>query len=419
MNKRNLSKVSMMMAAVLFFFASCHRELDVAPVATFDGKATHTIAQLLEFHPLTVGFTYDTLPQGIIIEGTVISSDEQGNCYKYITIDDGTAAVQIKINSSTLYPNYPLGQHLFVKCDGLILGDYGMLHQLGWWENDGVQGINTNQLYKYIFKDGVPGPEPQPTIELTSAHQIQDNMYGRLVRLRNVHFTYPGQVYAGTTSSGTENEITFEDGTKIILYTSMYAKFANELTPAGTFDMVALLSRFRTTNQLVIRSLDDIGTPVVPPTYSEIVVNSMDLSQNPLNNGWTSQTISGSSWEYMSGTAMRIVGSTTASDSWLVSPAINASGYDNLKLSFSHRSLNGTSNRQVYYSTDYTGGDVQNANWTPLNVNNFSNSVTTFTQELPAELLSASNLRFAFRYQDNTNSTWLLTSFKLVSIVEQ
>ena len=199
----------------------------------------------------------------------------------------------------------------------------------------------------------------------------------------------------------------------------MYAKFANELTPAGTFDMVALLSRFRTTNQLVIRSLDDIGTPVLPPVYTEVVVNAMDLSQNPLDNGWTSQTISGSSWEYMSGNAMRIVGSAVASDSWLVSPSINASGYDNLKLSFSHRSLSGTSNRQVYYSTNYTGGNVESADWTPLNVNNFSTSLTTYTMDLPAELLSASNLRFAFRYQDNTNSTWLLTAFKVVSIVEQ
>lgn len=418
MKRINISNIVMLMAVVLFLFASCRRELDVAPVATYDGKATHTIAQLLEFHPLTVGFTYDTLPQGIVIEGTVISSDKEGNCYKYITIDDGTAAVQIKINSSTLYPNYPLGQHLFVNCDGLILGDYGMLHQLGWWENDGIQGISTNKLYKYIFKDGVPGPNPQPSVELTSANQIQANMYNRLVRLKNVHFTDPGQVYANTTSSGTENEITFEDGTKIILYTSMYAKFANELTPAGVFDMVALLSRFRTTNQLVIRSLDDIGTAVVPPTYAEVIVNDMDLSQNPLDNGWTNQVISGSSWEYMSGNAMKITGNAGANDSWLVSPSINANGYDNLKLSFAHRSLSGTGNREVYYSTNYTGGDVQNADWTPLNIN-CTTSFVTFSQELPAELLSASNLRFAFRYHDNSNSTWMIKDFKVVSIVEQ
>ena len=67
MKRINISNIVMLMAVVLFLFASCRRELDVAPVATYDGKATHTIAQLLEFHPLTVGFTYDTLPQGIVI----------------------------------------------------------------------------------------------------------------------------------------------------------------------------------------------------------------------------------------------------------------------------------------------------------------------------------------------------------------
>jgi hypothetical protein len=120
----------------------------------------------------------------------------------------------------------------------------------------------------------------------------------------------------------------------------------------------------------------------------------------------------------MSGNAMRIVGSAGANDSWLVSPSINANGYDNLKLSFAHRSLNGTGNREVYYSTNYTGGDVQNADWTPLNIN-CTTSFVTFSQELPDELLSASNLRFAFRYHDNSNSTWMVKDFKVVSIVEQ
>lgn len=419
MNRINNSKTFILLTVVLCFFASCQRELDKAPVAIYEGKATHTIAELLEFHPLTSGFTYDTLPKGVVIQGTVISSDEEGNCYKYIAIDDGTAAVQVKINSSTLYPNYPLGQHVYVECDGLILGDYGLMYQLGWWENDEIQGISVNKLYKYVYKDGIPGPNPEPTIELTSANQIQGNMYGRLVRLKNVHFTTPGQVFAGTTSSGTENEISFEDGTKIILYTSMYAKFASQLTPAGVFDMTAILSRFRTTNQLVIRSLKDIGTPVIPPTYTEVPVYTMDVSQNPLDNGWLNQTNSGSSWEYMSGTAMRIVGAVGANDSWLISPSINASSYDNMRVTFVHRSLNGTSNRHVYYSTNYTGGDVQNAVWTPLNVNNYTTTFETYTQELPAEVLSSSNLRFAFRYQDNIQSTWLLKEFKLVSIVEQ
>jgi hypothetical protein len=416
--KKQICNISLLLTVAVLFLTSCKQELDIAPIAMYDGKANHTIAQLLEYHTNPAGFTYDTLPAGIVIEGVVISCDKEGNCYKYITIDDGTAGVQIKINSTNLYHNYPVGQHIFVKCDGLVLGDYGLLPQLGWWENDGMVGINTNVLYKYIFKDGAPRQAPEP-IEITSTSQIQDNMYNRLVRIKNCHFKTPGQRFAENTSSGTSNDIVLDGGGEIVLYTSRYADFASQLTPEGTFDMVAILSRFRTTNQLTLRFLSDISTPFIPTVPTEVVVSSLDLSQNPLENGWTNQTISGSSWEYLSGNAMKIAGVAGSNDSWLISPAINASNYDNLSLSFTHRSLYGTANRQVYYSTSYTGGEINEAEWHSLNVNNFATTFTTYNAILTGELLAATNLRFAFRYYDNTTSTWLLSDFKVSTIVEQ
>lgn len=418
---RKLSySITLVLTIAVFFLTSCHRDLDVAPIATYNGKATHTIAQLLEYHQLTGNTSYDTLPDGIVIQGIVISSDKEGNCYKSLTIDDGTAGLQIKIDGKSLYKNYPLGQQIFVKCDGFVLGEYGMLYQLGWCENEEVIGINTNVLYRCIFRNGVPGNTPEP-IELTSANQIQDYMYSRLVRIKNVHFTSPGRLFAATSAPADQSqEITFEDGTKITLYTSSYANFARQSTPEGVFDMVAILSRYRTTNQLTLRSLSDMTTPIVPPTATEVVVSSMNLSQNPLDNGWICKTLAGSSWEYVANKAsMKIVGTASNNDSWLISPSINASNYDNLKLIFEHRSIGGSANRQVYYSTTYTGGDINENEWHSLNVNNFSNETTTYAAYLPEELLSASNLRIAFRYYDNTTSTWLLSQFKVSTIVEQ
>lgn len=156
-----------------------------------------------------------------------------------------------------------------------------------------------------------------------------------------------------------------------------------------------------------------------PPTTTEIVVSSMELSQNPMENGWLNMTMIGSDWEYIAGNAMKIVGTSGSNDSWLISPAINATNYNNLKLSFTHRSLNGTSNRQVYYSTTYQGGFINENEWHSLNLTDFPTIFTTYSTILPAELLSASNLRFAFRYSDNTNSTWLLSAYKISSIIEQ
>ena len=42
--KKQLYKLSFFLTVAVFLLASCKRELDVAPIATYDGKATHTIA---------------------------------------------------------------------------------------------------------------------------------------------------------------------------------------------------------------------------------------------------------------------------------------------------------------------------------------------------------------------------------------
>ena len=64
-------------------------------MAIYEGKATHTISELLEFHPLTSGFTYDTLPKGVVIQGTVISSDEEEKLVREIKKTDPMAFVNI------------------------------------------------------------------------------------------------------------------------------------------------------------------------------------------------------------------------------------------------------------------------------------------------------------------------------------
>lgn len=278
-----------------------------------------------------------------------------------------------------------------------------------------MAGIEANVLNRYIFKDNMYGHIPDP-IEITSASQIQDYMYNRLVKVKRCHFKYPDVMFADGNGYATSNDIIFSDGSSIVLHTLAGATFASVLTPQDTFDMVALLSRFGNTNLLILRFLNDMDN-FIAPGY-KLVVSEMNLSQNPLNNGWINKNISGSSWEYIQGAAMRITGDTGDNDSWLISPAIDATAYDNLSISFTHRSLNGTANRQVYYSTTYTGGDINESEWHSLNVNSFTTNFTEYIFILPNELLTSSNVRIAFRYNDDTNSTWLLSSFKVFTIAE-
>lgn len=65
------------------------------------------------------------------IKGQVVSSDRTGNIYKEIYIQDATGGIDLKLGKSSLYSDYQLGQWVYVYCDGLTLGAYNDMPQLG------------------------------------------------------------------------------------------------------------------------------------------------------------------------------------------------------------------------------------------------------------------------------------------------
>lgn len=61
----------------------------------------------------------------LVIRGEVTSSDESGNVYRELYIQDATGAIDLKIGRSSSYDDYKPGQILYVNCQGLTLGEYG------------------------------------------------------------------------------------------------------------------------------------------------------------------------------------------------------------------------------------------------------------------------------------------------------
>ena len=97
-------------------------------------EANTTIAELKGVYPGALyKITSTTFEDrdSVLIEGRIISSDKDGNIYKSLFIDDGTAGIEIKLDKTTLYNDYKLGQKVVVYCNGLHLGDYGGQIQLG------------------------------------------------------------------------------------------------------------------------------------------------------------------------------------------------------------------------------------------------------------------------------------------------
>lgn len=409
-----LHKLSIFILAV-GLFAACG-DPDVAPVPTFDGVANTTIAELLAMHEITSTNSYDSIPAGTIISGIVTTSDEHGNCYKYINIEDGTGGIQIKIANTALYNKFKVGQRVFVKCDGLVIGDYFKLPQLGYWANDAMQAIPSGKINRYIFCDGIPG-DFEPTITMTTipyADAIPVSWYNRLVKIENCSFVEGGQATYSLPNASTSHDIKLADGSVITMRTSNYADFINETLPEGTGTVVGILTRYNNYVQLVIRDLNDVQG-FVPPAHTENIF-TVNYA-NAFNEGWTKVT-SGSEWSTLTNSSFNgfFVNANTETDSWLISPTVNISNVASPRLSFNQRCPAGGDNEsmKLYYTTNYTG-DVNSTSWTEVPMSSLSTSTSSFVYEIP-ETEQSSNFRFAYRYHGN-NSSWYISNIAVSALV--
>ena len=190
------------------------------------------------------------------IEATVVADDESGNYYRTLVVQDETSGIDVKIYKNNLYEIFPVGTKLKIKLNGLYLGSYGGLTQLGYIFNSSFGSIEEFLIGAHF--EIVPGGEPIEPTTLT-INTISDQHLGKLIRFENVEFVGMdvGKTWAGTTA--TNRTLTDCSGNTIIVRTSNYANFASQQLPYGNGELVAILSKFTTTYQLYIRSLDDVN----------------------------------------------------------------------------------------------------------------------------------------------------------------
>jgi len=406
---KNRTKYILMAFAALLFSAC---DPDVAPILTYNGNANCTIAELLTYHEAGALDSFDSVPKGTIISGIVTSSDETGNCYKFLTIQDSTGAIQIKINNTALFHKYPIGQRIFVKCDGLVLGDYRKLHQLGWWDSGAINGSNFGAMTaiassregEYIFRDGAPMPEPIPIV-ITAASQIKPEYYNCLVKIEEAYFSEGGTATFSESSAATSRTLNMTGGGSIEMRTNNYATFASSILPEGIGTVYGILTRYNNTNQLVIRSLNDLQN------FTSLQdVFTVDFSQDPFNCGWQQITSAGSnSWQYLSNSTYKgfKINGQAGDCSYLISPEITA--VQQMTLTLTHRVPNnlGNSNGMKLYYTSSFNGAINEAEWHEIAIPSYPSGEAEVSLPLP-ELTSSGSFRLIFKYADNQASSWYI-----------
>ena len=254
---------------------SCVKDDFADPVPSGDTTTitkNTTIAELKgQFGFGVLEITKDLFPgrDSVIIEGYVISDDKAGNFYKSFYIQDETGGIEIKLGKTTIYNDYKRGQRVVVVCNGLFLGEYGGMKQLGsTYSPNGITqigGIETDYIInKHIFKKGkILVPRTPKVITALSLSDV-----GTLVRINGVQFKdtlslldNTALTYADSKAQLTRNRDLYKCGSTtafIALRTSGYAAFAGVPIPTGDGSIVGLLSVYNGDYQLYIRDTKDV-----------------------------------------------------------------------------------------------------------------------------------------------------------------
>ena len=96
--------------------------------APYDYSAAEELQVNTTIAALTATYTHGSpfeMTGGKVIGGRVSTTDQPGNFYKSLYIQDATGGIEIKLGKNGLYNDYLEGQYIKVSCDDLFLGEYG------------------------------------------------------------------------------------------------------------------------------------------------------------------------------------------------------------------------------------------------------------------------------------------------------
>ncbi len=374
---RQITKILALSAfvSILFLWSCVDKKFD-APTTCADVnyKPTHTIEELKEL------YQNDTLKikDDIIIEGVVTSSDQYGNFYKELVIQDSTDALSISIDASFLYTRFPLGQKIYVKCKDLYLGKLANVVRLGdiYTENGIVKfgRIQGNVIIDEHLINSCNNEPVEP--ERISLDQVGSKYTYKLVTLENVQFkSYEvGETWADVENLQSVNHnIIDQNNNSLFVRTSGYAKFARDTVPAGNGSITGVLSFYNKDYQLIVRSLDDVA--MNGKRFTEDVLKDFE-DENLLSGGWTIQTLKGVSWNLGTHGGKRYLNCSnyntdthvnTETETWFISPELNLNECENPNLVFENTCNYNGDLLIVRYSVDYDGmADPTTATWTDL-----------------------------------------------------
>ncbi|WP_296312934.1 DUF5689 domain-containing protein [Winogradskyella sp. UBA3174] len=395
-------------------------------------------------------YTYPTDGPNQYVVGYVVSSDEAGNYFEELIIQNApenpTFGLRVLVDVNPLFVRYEVGRKVFVKVNGLVAGISNGVLTLGPQDGDRVGKIPAASEGDFILRSAeIADMVPLP---LTVAGFTNDKT-NILIQLEDVQFNVNQALgtedsgplsFASEPSDQFDGERILEDclsGSSTVFATSTFADFSGLTLPAGRGSMTAVLQKnfFGDEFNVVINTPEDMDLsnenrcdPAeflisdVPTDCDDTVVSGAttifsDDFQNYDNAGeltaagWSLINVSGGSYTWgVSGFGGNtyVIGNAFGTDeadidTWIVSPEIDLDNTTEDVLNFDiQTNFNGGEVMSVYISTDFVD-TATDSNWSLLEdvtiPDGPASGFGTFQAAGPVNLSCVSGtVRIGFRY---------------------
>ena len=368
-------------------------------------------------------------------EGYVVSSDEGGNFYKQLVIQDApenpTAAIVVQVDKNPMFTQYEFGRKVYIKLNGLSVGESNGVIQLGRLEGDELERIPSTVVVQHVLRSAEVATIVAKEVSISDFNDALESQY---IRLNNMQFNSNLVVgntttYASEPNDSFDGERTLEScdtGGSVVLSTSTFSDFKGLNLPANRGSIEGVLTRdfFDDFYTIYINSPEALNFDNAlrcDPLFED------DFSAGNLNK-WTPYNVTGTQeWYYNSfgnpsdsATMSGFSGGAQLNEDWLISLPIDLSSVPSAFLTFQTVKRYDGNDIEVFYATDYAGGDpTTDGTWVALSptldTNTGSWSSWTDSGLLDVSAAAGSNLFIAFKYTSTTASaaTWEVDNVKI------
>ncbi len=299
--KLNLLKPVAIALLTAFAITSCVKDDDYdipdpngkKPLPDYSGQVVSFANVLTKVTASVATYTADEA-----IEGYVISSDEGGNFYKkiYIQNADKNQGLSVAIDKSGLYTEFPVGAKVQLRLKDLTTQLNNSAIEVGHGTYTAKSGrVSVGTMAEAIYKKHLFDTGERKTVaELAKvSNSIQevstDAHVDQLITLKGVHFPTDAvgkTLYDKSNALGgaTNYKLTDANGKTIIFRTSSYAKFKDEKVPAGEVEVTGVLTKFNKDYQFMISNYADLvvkggtSTSTQTGTQTSTTVETLEAS---------------------------------------------------------------------------------------------------------------------------------------------